>query len=208
MYVATLYCQFNLVGGIDMNSTDQYSEEDFARVTVGERQEHNATIYLADYDVHWQDRYLELNRIVTEALGDKVLLLEHVGSTSVPGLAAKPVIDMVLEVTDSDREVDYVPALESQAFVLRIREPDWFAHRLLKLDDVNLHVFSNGCSESTRMIRFRDWLRSHPEERDLYLNEKRQLASQVWKHVQNYADAKSAIVEAILSRAMANDPQS
>ena len=189
-----------------MVEPDQYSDEKLAEVTVGERQEHNSTIDLSEYDSNWPTRYLEIKDTITEALGDLVMLIEHVGSTSVPGLAAKPIIDIVLEVPDTDREIEYVPALENVGFWLRIREPDWYKHRLLKLDDVNLHVFSHNCSETIRMLRFRDWLRSYPEERDFYLAKKRELASQVWKHVQNYADAKSEVVTAIISRAMPDAP--
>jgi len=188
-----------------MVESNKYSEEKLAQVTVGDRQEHNSTINLTEYSVNWPIRYREINDTITRALGDLVMLLEHVGSTSVPGLAAKPIIDIVLEVSDSDREIDYIPALESIEFCLRIREPDWYKHRLLKLDDVNLHVFSHNCSETIRMLRFRDWLRSRPEERDLYLAKKQELASRVWKHVQNYADAKSEVITAIMSRAMPDE---
>ncbi len=194
-----------MVLGARMVESNKYSEEKLAQVTVGDRQEHNSTINLTGYDANWPIRYREINDTIKRALGDLVMLLEHVGSTSVPGLAAKPIIDIVLEVPDSDREIDYIPALESIEFCLRIREPDWYKHRLLKLDDVNLHVFSHNCSETIRMLRFRDWLRSRPEERDLYLAKKQELASRVWKHVQNYADAKSEVITAIMSRAMPDE---
>ncbi len=194
-----------MVLGARMVESNKYSEEKLAQVTVGDRQEHNSTINLTEYSVNWPIRYREINDTITRALADLVMLMEHVGSTSVPGLAAKPIIDIVLEVPDSDREIDYIPALESKGFCLRIREPDWYKHRLLMLDDVNLHVFSHNCSETIRMLRFRDWLRSRPEERDLYLAKKQELASRVWKHVQNYADAKSEVITAIMSRAMPDE---
>lgn len=131
--------------------------------------------------------------------------IEHAGSTSVPGLAAKPVIDIVLVVADSADENAYAPALESAGYVLRIREPDWFEHRLFKgLDpETNLHVFSEGCSEIDRTLVFRDWLRANPADRDLYERTKRELASQEWEHIQNYADAKTAVIGEMLARARA-----
>jgi GrpB-like predicted nucleotidyltransferase (UPF0157 family) len=140
-------------------------------------------------------------------LGDRVLRLEHTGSTSVPGLAAKPVIDMTLVVPDSSDESSYVPLLEAAGYVLRIREPDWYEHRVLKGPDtnVNLHVFSAGSPEIDRMVGFRDWLRTHDDDRDLYERTKRELAAQEWKYVQNYADAKTAVVEEIIARALAPD---
>jgi GrpB-like predicted nucleotidyltransferase (UPF0157 family) len=76
-------------------------------------------------------------------LGWRVLQLEHVGSTSVPGLAAKPVIGIDLTVADPGREQDYVPALEAARFQLLIREPWWYGHLMLRADQppCNLHVF-------------------------------------------------------------------
>ena len=88
--------------------------------------------------------------------------------------------------------------------MLRIREPDWYEHRLFKGPDtnVNVHTFSTGCEEVERMVAFRDWLRANDDDRDLYLNAKRELAAREWKYVQNYADAKSAVVEEIVARAL------
>jgi GrpB-like predicted nucleotidyltransferase (UPF0157 family) len=132
-------------------------------------------------------------------------MLEHAGSTSVPGLAAKPIIDMLLVVADSADEPAYVPAMESTGYVLRIREPEWHQHRLFKGPDtnINLHVFSYGCPEIDRMLMFRDWLRSNDADRELYERTKRELAKQTWKYVQNYADAKTSVVEEIIARARA-----
>ena len=180
------------------------TEEHLFAITVGERQPLNSTIYLAPYDPVWPSIFsVHANRI-RDVLGEKVMLLEHVGSTSVPGLSAKPTIDMVLAVSDSADEASYIPPLEDQGYVLRIREPDWFGHRLLKATDIdgNLHVFSAGCEEVDRMLVFRDWLRAHDEDRRLYEETKRALSARTWKHTQNYADAKSAVVKEILARAL------
>lgn len=126
------------------------------------------------------------------------------GSTSVPGLAAKPIIDIVLIVADSASEGAYVQSLESAGYVLRIREPEWFEHRMFKdpSKEVNLHVFSAGCPEIDRMLRFRDWLRTNTADRELYARVKRTLAEREWKDVQEYADSKSDVVKEILSRAI------
>ena len=132
-------------------------------------------------------------------------MLEHVGSTSVPGLAAKPIIDIILAVADSADESAYVPAMESAGYVLHIREPEWHQHRLFKGPDtnINLHVYSFGCPEIDKMLMFRDWLRVNDADRELYERAKRELAQQTWKYVQNYADAKTAVVEEIVARAHA-----
>jgi GrpB-like predicted nucleotidyltransferase (UPF0157 family) len=127
----------------------------------------------------------------------------------VPGLAAKPIVDIVLEVPDSADEAAYVPDLEAAGYVLHVREPDWFDHRLFKGPDtkVNLHVFSRGCEETDRMILFRDRLRRDEADRELYARTKRELASRDWKYGQQYADAKSAVVTEILGRARASRPE-
>jgi len=141
--------------------------------------------------------------VIRSILGNKVLQLEHVGSTSVPGLCAKPIIDMLLVVEDSADEQSYVPALEAAGYVLRIREPEWFEHRMFKGPDtdINLHVFSSGASEIDRMLCFRDWLRSNKDDRDKYAQVKRKLAKQKWRHVQHYADANTLIIQEIMKRA-------
>jgi GrpB-like predicted nucleotidyltransferase (UPF0157 family) len=180
------------------------SDEEIRAATVGDLSEHNATIDLAEYDPEWPRLYEREAARIHDALGAKALLVEHVGSTSVPGLAAKPVIDIVLVVADTRDEDAYVPSLAEAGYVLRIREPDWFEHRLFKGPETNLnmHTFSEGCEEVERMVGFRDWLRSHDDDRDLYLAAKRDLARREWKYVQNYADAKSAVVRDILARAL------
>jgi GrpB-like predicted nucleotidyltransferase (UPF0157 family) len=182
------------------------TEEQIIAVTVGKRQPLNSTIYLAPYDPAWPSLFSQLEKHIHEALGDDILLLEHVGSTSVPGLSAKPIIDMVLAVADSSDEWSYVQPLGEKGYTLRIREPDWYEHRLLKSPDVrgNLHVFSDGCEEIEQMLLFRDWLRNHAADRLLYEETKRELAARTWKYTQNYADAKAEVVQEILARARRN----
>jgi GrpB-like predicted nucleotidyltransferase (UPF0157 family) len=179
------------------------AEEQIIAATVGERKPLNGTIYLVPYDPEWPSLFTRLKKQIQEALGDRILLLEHVGSTSVPGLSAKPIIDMVLAVEDSSDEGSYVEPLEEKGFTLRIREPHWYEHRMLKSPDPrgNLHVFSDGCEEIEQMLLFRDWLRTHDEDRLLYEETKRELAVCTWEYTQNYADAKSEVVQEILARA-------
>ncbi len=180
------------------------TEEYLVAVTIGKREPLDSTIYLAPYDPDWPSEFARHADRIRDALSEKILLLEHVGSTSVPGLSAKPVVDMVLAVSNSADESSYVPPLEEHGFVLRIREPEWFEHRLLKTPhtDGNLHVFSAGCEEIDRMLAFRDWLRVHKDDRRLYEEAKRELAARTWKQTQNYADAKSEVVQKILARAL------
>jgi len=190
------------VGSGDAKGTEYY----LAKVTVGEREPLNGKVHLAPYDPGWPAAFERIAGLVREALGDKALLLEHVGSTSVPDLSAKPVIDLVLAVSDSADEPSYVPFLEARGFALRIREPEWFGHRLLKTPGVrgNLHVFSAGCEEVDRMLTFRDWLRANEADRRRYEAVKHSLAARNWKYTQDYADAKSEVVQEILARARAD----
>jgi len=172
-------------------------------VTVGGAQPLAAPIEIREYDPDWPLLYRREEERIRTALGERVVRIEHAGSTSVPGLPAKPCIDIVLEVPDSATEPAYVPPLEAAGYVLRIREPAWFEHRVFKGPDtnINLHVFSAGCVEVGRMLRFRDWLRANAADRELYAATKRELASRRWKYMQQYADAKTAIVLQIMARA-------
>src|SRR5580704_1842459 len=181
------------------------SEKEMHAARIGGMQVHNAPIRLVDYNAQWPALFIREANRVRATLGDRVLVLEHVGSTSVPDLAAKPIIDMILAVADSADERDYVPAMESAGYVLRIREPEWHQHRLFKGPDtnINLHVYSFGCPEIDKMLMFRDWLRINDADRELYERTKRELAKRTWKYVQDYADSKTSVVEEIIARAQA-----
>jgi GrpB-like predicted nucleotidyltransferase (UPF0157 family) len=180
-----------------------FTEEQIQAVHVGEAKPLTGLIQVVDYDPAWPALFEREAERVRAALGDRVLLLEHVGSTSVPGLAAKPKIDMLLAVANSADESTYVPMLEAAGYRLQIREPDWYEHRMFKGPDtdINLHVYSLGCPEIDRVLLFRNWLRRNPSDLQLYERTKRELARREWKYMQNYADAKTAVVEEIIARA-------
>ena len=179
------------------------SDDEIEAAVIGGPTVHDRTIDLAAYDPAWPVLFSGEAARIRKELGAAALIVEHVGSTSVPGLAAKPIIDIVLAVRDSSDEASYVPALEAAGYVLRIRESRWFEHRLLTGPDidVNVHVFSAGCVEIDRMLSFRDHLRRDHGDRRLYEETKRELASRRWKYVQHYANAKSDVVEQIMTRA-------
>jgi GrpB-like predicted nucleotidyltransferase (UPF0157 family) len=174
-----------------------------AEITVGPLGPLSGHIVVCDYDPAWPGLYeLEAAR-VTAALGDRVARLEHVGSTSVPGLPAKPIIDIVLEVSDSSDEAAYADDLEVAGYVLRIRESGWFEHRMFTGPGggVHLHVFPARYPETSRMVQFRDRLRTSVADRELYARAKRDLASREWKYMQQYADAKTRVIAEIMARA-------
>ena len=186
-------------------------EDRLRAVTLGELNPYGTKVVVEDYDPRWPDLFEEERAAIASALGGGALAIDHTGSTSVPGLPAKPVIDILLQVADSADEPAYVPDLERTGYVPRIREPDWFEHRMLcrrtelgAPHDVNLHVFSPcyAAAEIARVLAFRDWLRTHDDDRDRYAATKRDLARRDWKYVQDYADAKSEIVAEILAKAL------
>ena len=179
------------------------TQEQLRQATVGELKPFESPITLVKYDPVWPENFAREAKRIKTALGERALRVEQVGSTSVPGLLAKPIIDILLIVSDSADEPSYVPALEAAGYVLRIREPDWHQHRLFKGPDtnINLHVFTQGSEEIQRTLLLRDWLRTNEADRELYARTKRSLARRKWKYVQNYADAKSEVVKAILESA-------
>ena len=181
------------------------TDEEMERVRIGGATVHNGPITLRDYDPVWPKLFARERARIAAILGETALLIEHVGSTSVPGLCAKPIIDILLVVPDSSDEPAYVPPMEAAGYLLHIREPEWEQHRLFKGPDtdINLHVFSPDSKEIRRMTLMRDWMRAHPEDRDLYAGTKRDLSTRTWKYVQHYADAKTTVVEEIMARATA-----
>jgi GrpB-like predicted nucleotidyltransferase (UPF0157 family) len=181
------------------------SDEEIRAAWVTEPPRLTGKLQVVDYDPAWPGLFAREADRVRAVLGDRVSQLEHIGSTSVPGLAAKPIIDMLLVVPDPGDEPAYLPDLEAAGYVLVIREPDWYQHRCLKGPDtdVNLHVYPPGCPEIERYLLFRDRLRHDPAERARYQRVKRELAERDWTYVQQYADAKTEVVEAIIARARA-----
>lgn len=183
-------------------TTNFVRNEEIRKVFINGVKEINSKIVLEEYNPHWPDDFQKLKTKIEEALPGLNINIEHVGSTSVPNLAAKPIIDIALEVPNSSEELSYVPHLEAIGFQLHIREPEWWEHRMFKHHDhaVHLHVFTQACPEVEKMTSFRDHLKSHPSDFELYLNKKRELAKRTWKYLQHYADAKTEVVKDIMSR--------
>ena len=160
-------------------------------------------IEIVDYDPDWPRRFQAHSAKIGAALGDVALQIEHIGSTSVRNLGAKPIIDILLVVGDSADEESYCGRLEAAGYVLRIREPDFHQHRMFGTQnrDVHLHVYSAGCIEVTRHLKFRDQLRSSAECRRIYEECKRKLARDPWPNMDAYAQAKTDVIERIISQA-------
>lgn len=163
-------------------------------------------VAIVPYKTEWPARFASIEALIRAALGEQVVTVQHVGSTSVAGLAAKDVIDVDLAVANLADEASYVPALEAAGFKYLLREPRWYGHRFFGLEDpyANLHVFAPDCPEHVRHCLFRDWLRAHPDDRDRYAAVKREAAAAGaavgGETVQQYTRRKEAVIREILQR--------
>ncbi len=157
-------------------------------------------IQVVSYDADWPRRFAAQRDVIAAALGDRALTIEHIGSTSVEGLAAKPIIDVLVTVPNVEDEASYVPMMEAAGFVLRVREPD---HRMFRTPDrdVHVHVHEPGNAAVSDYLDFRDLLRISAEDREVYGMTKRRLAEREWEDMNHYADAKTDVISRILDRA-------
>lgn len=155
---------------------------------------------LADHDPRWRAIYTDHERRIRAALGAAAVQVEHIGSTSVPGLAAKPIIDVLVTVEDITAEEDYLVPLLEAGYELRVREP---GHRLVRTParDVHVHLLEVGDEAAADYLLFRDRLRADPEDRGLYERTKRALIEQDWTDMNAYADAKTDVIVGIKERA-------
>jgi GrpB-like predicted nucleotidyltransferase (UPF0157 family) len=162
-------------------------------------------ITIVDYDTDWPKKFERHATIIAGALGGAALRVEHIGSTAVPQLAAKPVIDILVVVADSADESAYLPQLEAAGYLLRVREPDWNEHRMFRTPekDVHVHIYSDGCPEIERNLTFRDRLRRNVDDRRRYEKTKRELAANEWLDMNAYAQAKTPVIESVIAAAQA-----
>ncbi len=160
-------------------------------------------IKIVEYDLDWPKKFDVHATIIADALAGANQRIEHIGSTSVPGLAAKPIIDILVVVADSAHESVYLAGLETAGYILRVREPDWNEHRMFRTPekDVHIHIYSAGCPEIERCLTFRDRLRKNVDDRSRYEQTKRALAAHDWPDMNAYANAKSDIIASILAAA-------
>jgi len=176
---------------------DDHLDEYLDAVLVGGREAR--TVEIVEYRDDWPRRYSTERQRIAGALGATARRIEHIGSTAVPRLAAKPIVDILVTVDDPEDEFTFRPQLEAAGYVLRVREPN---HRMFRTPDrdVHVHVWPSGGGEQGKLLRFRDRLRSNPEDRQRYEEAKRALAGR-YRDVNYYAEAKSAVIEDILQNA-------
>ena len=166
-------------------------------VLIGGRE--RAAITIADHDPAWPARFDRERARIEDALGGVARRIEHIGSTAVPGLAAKPIVDILVTVENPDDEAAFAPSLGNAGYELRVRER---GHRMFRTPqrDVHLHVWADDNAEVGRYLALRDRLRSSPEDRAAYERLKRELASRDWEDMNHYAQAKGEFIESLLAR--------
>ncbi|MDD9992863.1 MAG: GrpB family protein [Rhodospirillales bacterium] len=165
-------------------------------------------IIVVPYRQEWTKAFGRHRERIAAALGAEAVGIDHIGSTAVPGLAAKPIVDILLVVADSADEDSYLPAMERAGYALRVREPDFEEHRMFRTPerDVHVHVLSVGSPEIERYLRLRDALRAAPFLRARYQALKQNLAAQHWQDMNAYAQAKSKMIETIIQWSRRTDP--
>ncbi len=186
---------------VDMDCSSDAAFDDYLdAVLVGCREERE--LILVDYTPTWASRFASERVRILEALGDVARRVEHVGSTAVPGLAAKPTVDILVAVDDPDNEDGYLDAMEGTGYELRVREA---GHRMLRTPerDVHVHVWKAGSDDERRHLLFRDWLRHAPDDRALYESVKRRFVGETFTDMNYYARAKGPVIQEITRRAEA-----
>lgn len=199
---------FNHAYPPELTQREVGDENQHAVAWVGEHAPPSQPILVVEPDPGWPAAYERAAERIVAALGDTIVRIEHVGSTSVPGLPAKPILDIDVQVPDSSAEETYVPALTAIGYRHVLREPWWNGHRMLvpQQGGVNLHVFQEGTPEPLRHLLFRDWLRTHEDDRDLYARTKRDLAIATADHPESYNLDKNAVIDDIYSRIFSAPP--
>ena len=184
----------NLLGFVLMAVREQLVGESL----IGGREKREITI--VEHDPAWARRFRAERTRIRRALGDNAIRIDHIGSTAVPGLAAKPIVDIQVSVADTDREDTYLPQLEAAGYQLRVRQPD---HRMVRTEqlDVHVHICPAGGKWERDHLLFGDWLRATPADRVAYEQLKRKLATQEWFDMNQYAEAKGDLIDEILGRA-------
>lgn len=189
--------------------------EQFELIGGRERRE----IVLVPPDPEWAVRAAALRAALEPALEGIAVRVAHIGSTSVPGLAAKPIIDLQAgvpvagggaEAGDAarparvaDAETALTAALAPLGFELRVREPVHLMYRTAAAHDVHLHLWEVGSDHERRHLLFRDHLRADAADRERYAAVKAELAAREWGDMNDYARAKSAVIAEITARAEA-----
>ncbi len=190
--------------------TRHYVDDGSSTERVNQRSS-KSSIAIVEPNPAWPQRFLDTKARISAALGSTAVAVNHAGSTSVPGLPAKDIIDVDLVVKDIKDEASYVEALSRAGFLFLFREPAWHEHRYFVDEGVrpgaypiNLHVFGPECPEVEKHRIFREWLVNTPEDLQLYASVKRECAAAseaAGESMQEYTLRKDKVVREILDRA-------
>lgn len=177
---------------------DPELERELEQVLIGERQP--GPVQLVEYDSRWPQRFEVVRAELAGSLAERAIAIEHIGSTAVPGLVAKPIVDVLLTVPRVEPEDPYAPAIIALGYELRVREP---GHRMFRppAGDVHVHVWAAGAQEVTDYLLLRDRLRASAADREAYAALKRELAGRDWPDLNYYAQAKGPLIAEIIARA-------
>jgi GrpB-like predicted nucleotidyltransferase (UPF0157 family) len=159
-------------------------------------------IRIVDYDPAWPRRFARERERIAGALGPVARRIDHIGSTAVPGLAAKAIVDIQVSVPDVEDEPSFLAALLAAGYRHRVREP---GHQMVRTPerDVHVHICTSGGEWERRHLLLRDWLRRDPADREAYQRRKRELARQDWADMNDYAAAKGPLIAELTRRAEA-----
>ncbi len=184
------------LGEVTSSSSGDAFDDYLDVVLIGGREERE--LILVDYTPTWASRFASERVRIVDALGDVARRVEHVGSTAVPGLAAKPIVDILVAVEDPDNDGGYLDALETTGYELRVREA---GHRMFRTPERDVHVWKAGSDDERRHLLFRDWLRQAPDDRTLYESVKRRFLGESFTDMNYYARAKGPVIQEITRRA-------
>lgn len=161
---------------------------------IGEPSGH--PIVVVPYDRNWPRLFARWRRRIEDAIGSAARTIHHIGSTAVPQLAAKPIIDIVVGVDHLEDEGSYVAGIASTGVLLRSRDPEhrYFRPAADRPREVQIHVCTAGGDWHHNYVLFRDYLRSSPAIRDDYAALKQELAMRYSGDRIAYTDAKAAFI--------------
>lgn len=163
-------------------------------------------VLIADYDLRWPEEFAREKERIVRSLGDATGgAIEHVGSTSVPGCAAKPIIDIMIGVRElavGERCIEPLVGLGYE-YMGEYGIPGRFYFRKGEPRSHHIHLVEHGCDFWVRHIAFRDLLRARPDLAEQYSALKRELAGQYGADRVGYTEAKTPFIDAVLAQAAA-----
>lgn len=162
-------------------------------------------IIIVDYNVNWSIQYEQEKTQILNVLGDTVVDIQHIGSTSVPGLAAKPVIDILLGLAQIPPQPTQISSLEVLGYLycgeFGIPQRHYFRRGMPRTHQIHAVLVESEFWKTH--ILFRDFLRTHSEAAQQYEAEKRKLAQKFRNHRDRYTDSKAPLIEQLLIQAKA-----